>query len=50
MAVKSMSAPEGVLSNAAVFEKLAAALGYDLDVAGWKDELLKQIPAVVIAE
>ena len=49
-AAKSMTAPEGVLSNADVIEKLAAALGYDLDVAGWKDELLKRIPVAVIAE
>jgi NADH dehydrogenase/NADH:ubiquinone oxidoreductase subunit G len=49
-AVISMAAPEGVMSNAAALEKLAAALGYDLDVAGWKDELLKQIPVAVIAE
>jgi len=49
-AFSSMTAAEGVLSNAAALEKLAAALGYDLDAAGWKGELLKQIPAVVIAE
>jgi NADH dehydrogenase/NADH:ubiquinone oxidoreductase subunit G len=49
-AVSSLTAPEGVLSNAAALDKLAAALGFDLDAAGWKDELLKQIPAVVIAE
>ena len=50
MAAKSMDAPEGVLSNAAALEKLAAALGFDLDAAGWKDQLLKQIPVAVIAE
>ena len=48
MAAKSMDAPEGVLSNAAALEKLAAALGFDLDAAGWKDQLLKQIPVAVI--
>ena len=49
-AVISLAAPEGVLSNAAALEKLAAALGYDLDVTEWKDELLKRIPVAVIAE
>ncbi len=50
LAVKSMTAPEEVLTNAVVFEKLAAALGVDLNAADWKDELLKQIPVAVIAE
>jgi len=49
-AVKSLNAPEGVVGNAAALEKLSSALGFELDAGGWKDELLKQIPAVVIAE
>lgn len=49
-AVKSIPAPEGVLSNAAVFEKLATALGYKSDSTGWKDNLLKQIPVSAILD
>ncbi|MDX9865849.1 MAG: molybdopterin-dependent oxidoreductase, partial [Anaerolineaceae bacterium] len=49
-AVQPIAAPEGVLTNAAVLEKLAAALGYHLDAAGWKDELLKRVPVAIITE
>ena len=48
--VKIQVAPEGILSNNAVLENLAAAIGSTLNGDGWKDELLKQVPVSVILD